>query len=473
MASSRNPLLINIDSSRGGRPGGIVGSWDRRDWWEFGRVAAAIALLHILGFGTLLLLVVPHHYQVGSQVFGVGLGITAYTLGLRHAFDADHIAAIDNVTRKLTSEGAKPKSVGFWFALGHALLVFGLAILIVFAARIAGELLRSDSSSRHLLGLVGTLGSGFFLYLIAVINIVALVGIWKVFTAMRHGELDEDKLEEHLANRGLLARVLRPVMSRVSAPVQMLPVGALFGLGFDTATEVALLALAGTGAAAGLPWYALLTLPVLFAAGMTLMDTIDGLFMTVAYEWAFANPVRKVYYNLTITGLSVVVAVLIGSISVAGVLHDEFGFGGAITEWAGAIDPGKIGFAIVAAFVATWVCAVGYWKLAGVGQHWHVNLPSPRAFGVLDEVVCSRQTWPVVAAKYGVEDPLPPWKTSLEGFIKVLDRRADTPGPAQYTHLPFPEDQLMALAHSLLDQEVIDEGDLRQRLTTVRARLEA
>ena len=266
--------------------------WNRKDWVQVCALVGVVAVLHAVGFGTLILVVAPHRYQVGAQVLSIGLGVTAYMLGLRHAFDADHIAAIDNVTRKLTADGARPKSVGFWFALGHSAMVVVLALLVVAAARTASVLLDDDSPTRHALGVAGTLASGGFLYLIGIVNVVALVGIWRVLAGLRAGRFDERELENQLDNRGVLARVLRPVMRRISRPAQMFAVGVLFGLGFDTATEVALLALAGTGAAAGLPWYAVLTLPVLFAAGMSLMDGLDGLFMSVAYDWAFAHPIR-------------------------------------------------------------------------------------------------------------------------------------------------------------------------------------
>src|ERR1700758_570800 len=268
----------------------LIRSCNRRDRVEVAVLAAAIALLHLVGFGALVMIIAPHHYHVGAQVFGIGLGVTAYTFGLRHAFDADHIAAIDNTTRKLTADGKKPKAVGFWFAVGHSMTVLLLAVLVIVGTRAARALLDDGSTARHALGMAGTLASGGFLYLIGIISVVALIGIWSVFRAMRRGQFDERELEDHLNNRGLLARILRPIMSRITRPVQMFPVGVIFGLGFDTATEVALLALAGTGAAAGRPWYAVLTLPILFAAGMSIMDTADGLFMTVAYDWAFAHP---------------------------------------------------------------------------------------------------------------------------------------------------------------------------------------
>ncbi|WP_375538414.1 HoxN/HupN/NixA family nickel/cobalt transporter [Mycolicibacterium sp. CBMA 234] len=348
----------------------LVRSWDRRDWREFSALAAAVVALHIVGFGSLVLLVAPHQYQVGTQVFGVGLGITAYTFGLRHAFDADHIAAIDNTTRKLTADGAKPKSVGFWFAMGHSTIVLMLAVLVVVAARIAGELTQDNSPARQELSIAGTLASGAFLWLIGIINVAALIGIWRVFTGLRRGEFDEKDLEAQLDNRGFLARILRPVMKRITRPIQMFPVGLLFGLGFDTATEVTLLALAGTGAAAGLPWFAVLTLPVLFAAGMALMDTADGMFMTVAYNWAFANPVRKIYYNLTITGLSVAVALLIGSVELIGVLHDKVGWVNPVTDWISGIDLNNFGFVIVGLFVVTWAIAILFWRISGAEKRW-------------------------------------------------------------------------------------------------------
>lgn len=354
----------------------LVRAWNRRDWWEFGALVAAVAALHLIGWGSLMFLVAPHHYQVGTQVFGVGLGITAYTFGLRHAFDPDHIAAIDNTTRKLTADGSRPKSVGFWFAMGHSVMVLVLAVLILVATRLASELTDDHSAVRQSLGIAGTIASGLFLWLIGVINVVALLGIWRVFRSVRRGDYHEESLEEQLDNRGFLARILRPVMRRIKHPAQMFPVGVLFGLGFDTATEVALLTLAGTGASAGLPWFAVLTLPILFAAGMTLMDTADGLFMTVAYDWAFASPVRKIYYNMTITGLSVAVALLIGSIELITVLHDDLGWSVGFTDWVSEIDLNHFGFVIVGLFVVTWAAAVAYWRLSGAEKRWQPAAPA-------------------------------------------------------------------------------------------------
>src|SRR6201993_3351847 len=350
--------------------------WNRRDWLEVAVLVGVIALLHLVGFGSLVMLIAPRHYQVGAQVCGIGLGVTAYTFGLRHAFDADHIAAIDNTTRKLTADGKKPKAVGFWFAMGHAMMVLVLAVLVIAGTKAAGTLLDDDSTTRHALGVAGTLASGGFLYLIGIINLVALIGIWSVFRAMRRGEFDERKLQDHLDNRGLLARILRPIMKRITRPVQMFPVGVLFGLGFDTATEVALLALAGTGAAAGLPWYAVLTLPILFAAGMSIMDTADGLFMKVAFDWAFAHPARKIFYNLTITGLSVAVALLIGTIELVSVLHDNLGWINPVTTWVSAFNLNNVGFTVAGLFIVPWACAIADWRLTGAERRWQIPRPA-------------------------------------------------------------------------------------------------
>lgn len=338
-------------------------SWTRSDRARVAAVMGVVVVLHVVGFGALLLLVAPARYQVGTQVFSIGMGLTAYVFGLRHAFDPDHIAAIDNVTRKFAADGRRPASVGLWFALGHSAMVVLLALLVVGATATAGELLDEASPTRHLLGMAGTLASGGFLYLIGIINLVALVGIWRVFTAMRAGRFDEAQLDDQLDKRGVLARVLRPVIRRITRPDQMFVVGLLFGLGFDTATEVALLALAGTGAAAGLPWWAVLTLPVLFAAGMCLMDSVDGIFMAAAYDWAFTRPARKIYYNLTITGLSVAVAVLIGTVQLVSVLYDDFGWHNPVTEWLSGLRLDNVGLAIVALFALTWLVAFAVWRV--------------------------------------------------------------------------------------------------------------
>jgi high-affinity nickel-transport protein len=301
--------------------------------------------------------------------------VTAYTLGMRHAFDADHIAAIDNTTRKLMGEGKRPMSVGFWFSLGHSSIVFALAVLLSLGVRALSHPVQDDDSRLHdVTGWIGTTVSGTFLYLIAFLNLVILAGIWKVFRRMRHGDFDEAALEEQLDNRGFMNRLLGRVMKSITKPWQMYPLGLLFGLGFDTATEIALLVLAGSGAASGLPWYAILCLPVLFAAGMCLLDTIDGSFMNFAYQWAFSKPVRKVYYNLTITGLSVAVALLIGTVELLGLVSDKAGLHGAFWDWIGGLDLNVVGYVIVGLFFATWAIALAIWKFGNIEEKWSAGL---------------------------------------------------------------------------------------------------
>jgi nickel/cobalt transporter (NiCoT) family protein len=342
---------------------------NRREWISLGAMAAVILALHVIGWLTLTAFVAPRHFTLGAKTFGVGVGVTAYMLGMRHAFDADHISAIDNTTRKLMNDRQRPLSIGFCFSLGHSTIVFGLALLLSLGVRSIAGSVQDDSSTLHrYTGLIGTGVSGAFLYLIAALNIVALAGILRVFRDMRGGRYDERELEDQLAKRGLLNRLLGRLMRSITKPWQMYPVGVLFGLGFDTATEVALLVLAGTSAAAGLPWYAILCLPILFAAGMCLFDTIDGSFMNFAYGWAFANPTRKVYYNLTITGLSVAVALIIGSIELLGLLARQLHWSGGFWEWLNGLNLNALGFGIVGLFAVTWGMSVVVWRLARVEE---------------------------------------------------------------------------------------------------------
>lgn len=347
-----------------------VDRWNRADWLAVFGYVGVIAAMHVVGFGVLVFVIMPHHLQVGSRAFGLGLGVTAYVFGMRHAFDADHIAAIDNTTRKLMADGQRPKSIGFWFALGHSTTVFIMTALVAAGASAISHQLSADSASGTALKTLGTLASASFLYLIGLVNLIALVGIWRVWRALQQGNFDEAELTRQLEARGLLARVLGRLGRAVRAPWHMAGLGLLFGLGFDTASEVALLVMAGSSAAAGLPWYAILVLPLLFAAGMSTLDFLDGLFMTVAYEWAFTTPVRKVYYNLSVTGLSVCVALIIGTIEVASVLPGRLGPVNRVTAWVGGLDLGTVGFIIVGVFVVTWTVAVAYWRLAHVEQRW-------------------------------------------------------------------------------------------------------
>ncbi|QDN83595.1 HoxN/HupN/NixA family nickel/cobalt transporter [Streptomyces sp. S1A1-7] len=347
----------------------------RREWARLGGMAAFVLALHVIGWFILVVIVAPEHYSIGTKSFGIGIGVTAYTLGMRHAFDADHIAAIDNTTRKLMGEGKRPLSVGFWFSLGHSSVVFALALLLSLGVKALAGPVRDDNSQLHrVTGMIGTTVSGVFLYLIAGINLLILVGIWKVFRRMRTGHFDEAALEEQLNNRGLMNRLLGRLMKSISEPWQMYPLGMLFGLGFDTATEIALLVLAGSGAASGLPWYAILCLPVLFAAGMSLLDTIDGSFMNFAYGWAFSKPVRKVFYNLTITGLSVAVALIIGTVELLGLLAEKLALHGVFWDWVAGLDLNVLGFVIVGLFFVTWLIAVAVWKFGRIEEKWTAGL---------------------------------------------------------------------------------------------------
>jgi high-affinity nickel-transport protein len=347
------------------------------EWRRAAALAAVVGGLHVVGFFVLLALVVPQDLRLGTgAVFGLGLGITAYTLGMRHAFDADHIGAIDNVTRKLMSEGQRPLSVGFFFSLGHSTIVFVMAALLAIGIRGLSGAVQSDDSALHqATGLIGPGVSGFFLLLIGLLNLIVLVGIVKVFLRMRHGEYNERELEDQLNSRGFMNRVYGRATRAIKKPWQMYPLGLLFGLGFDTATEIALLATAGTAAVAnGIPFYAILCLPILFAAGMSLLDTIDGAFMNFAYGWAFANPVRKIYYNITITALSVAVAVVVGTIELIAVFSDKLSLTGGVWSLATSIDLNYVGYAIVALFVATWAVALAVWRFGRIEQRWSAKL---------------------------------------------------------------------------------------------------
>ncbi|MEU1598324.1 HoxN/HupN/NixA family nickel/cobalt transporter [Streptomyces sp. NPDC005708] len=352
---------------------------------ERARLAAMfgfIVLLHVAGWFTLIFLVAPQHLGIGTQTFGIGIGVTAYTLGLRHAFDADHIAAIDNTTRKLMHQDQRPLSVGFWFSLGHSSVVFALAFLLSLGVKaVVGPVQDTSSRLHQVTSLVGTSVSGAFLYLIAAVNVVTLAGIWRVFQRMRRGHLDEAALEEQLERRGFMNRFLNKATRSVDRPVRMYPLGVLFGLGFDTATEVALLVLAGSGAASNLPWYAILCLPILFAAGMSLFDTIDGSFMNFAYGWALSQPVRKVYYNLTITGLSVVVAFAVGTAELLGLVADQLSLRGAFWQWAADLDLNTLGFVIVGLFLTTYAVAAIIWRVGRVEERWTAHFRPVRAPG--------------------------------------------------------------------------------------------
>lgn len=347
-----------------------------REWRRAAALAAAVLALHAIGFLVLLLVVAPRDLALGQAgTFGVGLGVTAYVLGLRHAFDADHVAAIDNATRKLMADGQRPLGVGFCFSLGHSTVVFALALLIAAGVRgLGGDVQDEGSWLQQATGVVGPLVSGSFLLLIGLVNLLLLRDVVRLARRMRRGELDAARLARAPAAGGAMTRLYGRATRAVRKPWHMYPLGLLFGLGFDTATEVALLVLAGGAALSGLPFYAILCLPVLFAAGMSLLDTLDGAFMRFAYGWALDRPVRRVFYDLTVTGLSVAVALLVGGAQLMSVLVERLGLHGGPWSLAGALDMTVVGYVVVGLFVATWAVALVAWRIGRVEERWGARL---------------------------------------------------------------------------------------------------
>jgi high-affinity nickel-transport protein len=377
------------------------GDW-RRTRWMF----ASILLLHLIGFGIFIIFVVPGHYKG----LGIGVSVLAYTLGSRHAFDADHISAIDNTTRKLMNDrvdvpGARrPLSVGYWFSLGHSTIVVAIGAGLVIAEKaVYGAVSHNGSTLEQFGGVFGTLVSATFLFLIALLNIVILVGIMKVFTSMRNGSYDEAELERQLNNRGLMFRFFGKWMKSITKEWQMYPVGVVFGLGFDTATEVALLATTALLAAKALPWYSIMCLPILFTAGMALLDTLDGCFMNFAYGWAFFNPVRKIYYNLAITGLSIAICFIVGAIEVLGLLPSELHWHGEFWRVMEHFNINVAGYIIVIMFVITWVGAMLIWRLGHVEEKWGSKLKA-----------AAEESSTLGATEYWVSDLATPVDTPLD-----------------------------------------------------------
>lgn len=334
------------------------------DGFRLAGMAAVVIALTVVGWGVLLLIVVPSNLTIGTSTFGVGVGVAAYTLGMRHAFDADHIAAIDGVTRKLIADGRRPLSVGFWFSLGHSSVVFVMALLLAFGVRAVVGPVRDENSQFHqIMSIWGSSVSGFFLYAVSVVNIVVLLRILRSSARLRNSEIDEAELDEQLAKRGFINRLFRRVV--VSREGQVYPLGMLFGLGFDTATEVSLLVLAGLGAASSLPWYAILCLPVIFAAGMSLFDTIDGVFMHSAYGWMKSDVALKIRYNVAITTLSIVIALAIGTTELVTLAAQVFHLTGDVWDWFDSLDLNVLGFIIVGVFVMLVLVAFAARRIEG------------------------------------------------------------------------------------------------------------
>jgi high-affinity nickel-transport protein len=313
----------------------------------------------LIGVATLLGFVASANIGRFSVLLA-GLGIIAYVFGLRHGVDADHIAAIDNTTRKLLQDNQRPFTVGMWFSLGHSTIVIALIVALVFATRtVIGRIPALVSGG----ALIGTTVSGVFLWLIGIVNLVIVLGIYRLYKVMKQGHLDQSELENLLDKRGFMNRYFRALFKIVKRPWQIYPIGLLFGLGFDTATEVALIAISvGIGVSSSVPIWMILVLPFMFTCGMVLIDTTDGLAMRLAYGWAFINPIRKIYYNLTVTVISVLVALVIGSVELLQVVASELGFTGSFWDWLGALDFETIGFLIIAIFVLSWIVSLGYWK---------------------------------------------------------------------------------------------------------------
>ena len=342
------------------------------EWRRMAAMFGFILFLHVAG-AVLMFSAVNGNYKLGDgTLFGWGTAALAYTLGMRHAFDADHISAIDNTTRKLMSEGKRPLAVGFFFSLGHSSVVATLTILLNFGIKALGTQLKDENSGlHHYTGLVGTTVSGAFLMFIAILNLLVLVSIVKVFVSMRRGLYNEEELEKHLDSRGFLMRFFGPLARRIDSSWKMYPLGILFGLGFDTATEVGLLVLTGSSVIAGLPWWATLSLPLFFAGGMSLLDTIDGSFMNFAYGWAFSKPVRKVFYNIIITGLSVGVALYVGGLELLQVLANQLDLTGGLWDYVMSFNLNSAGYIIVAAFIVVWSVALLIWKYGNIESRWH------------------------------------------------------------------------------------------------------
>jgi nickel/cobalt transporter (NiCoT) family protein len=342
-----------------------MGAWTKiltpAEWLRLAGFGGGVALLHLLGWGLFA------YYSRANPALA-GVGTLAYTFGLRHAFDADHIAAIDNTTRKFLQDGRRSLGVGFFFSLGHSTIVFSLATGLAVAATTV------DSKISVLQGYGGFVGasvSGAFLLLIGLLNLLVLADVVRVFREMRRGRYDRQGLERRLLDQGLMSRVfLRRLGDRIDASWKMYPLGLLFGLGFDTATEIGLLAIAAGVATHHVPFLAVVSLPLLFAAGMSLMDTADGAFMSHAYGWAFSNPVRKVYYNLTVTSLSVAVALVIGMIELLQVAAARLSLHGGVWVLLDHLDFRRIGYVVVGLFVATWGSSVVLWKSRRVEERW-------------------------------------------------------------------------------------------------------
>lgn len=347
-------------------PGPVSGNFVSQIWKESdpsvrGRLIALYAFLAAAN----ILVWIWAFVALRDNAVLFGSAFLAYTFGLRHAVDADHIAAIDNSTRKLMQQGQRPVAVGFFFSLGHSLVVLMLSVAVGFAA---AEVSSQFDDLKAWGGIVGTIASALFLFLLAGFNIIVLISVWRTFQAVKRGDkFVEEDFDILLNSRGFLARIFRPLFGLVSKSWHLFPIGFLFGLGFDTATEVALFGIAATQAANGASFGTLLVFPALFTAGMTLIDTTDGVLMLGAYGWAFMKPIRKLYYNITITAVSVIVAVVIGGIETLGLIGDTFKLEGPFWDWIGSLNDnfGVLGYIIIGVFALSWLLSVVFYRVKG------------------------------------------------------------------------------------------------------------
>ncbi len=328
-----------------------------RKWVPYG---GAVLILHIVGL-TFLALGAQNHPLL------LGMALLSYTFGLRHAFDVDHIAAIDNTVRKLLQKDKEPVGVGFFFSLGHSTVVFIMIVLLAFSIHWAEH---EMPRFQEIGSLIGTVVSGLFLLIIGLLNAFVLLDLQKAFLKIRQGVGYEQELDSLLDNRGLITRLIGPLLQLVTKSWHVYPIGFLFGLGFDTASEVALLAISAGAAKHALSIFGILSLPILFSAGMSLMDTADGFFMVHAYNWAFRTPLRKIYYNLTVTSLSVLAALFIGFIELVQSFskwrHLDQGF----WKWMNALNMNGLGFVLVGLFLVTWVISFLLWKGLKLEERW-------------------------------------------------------------------------------------------------------
>ncbi|HTU76063.1 MAG TPA: HoxN/HupN/NixA family nickel/cobalt transporter [Trebonia sp.] len=368
------------------------------EWSRFSAMLAFILAINVAGWGIYVLYVMPHHFaykgEGGRAGLGVGIGValTAWFLGFRHAFDADHISCIDNTTRKLMADGKRPLGTGFFFSFGHSTVIIGVGVGITVAARaVFGAVVDPSSAYESAGGAIGTSLSACFLYLIALLNLVVLAGIFTVFREMRQGTYNEAELEAQLRARGLMYRFFGRLMRSINHTWQLYFVGLVFGIGFDTTTEVLLLAATTYAAVQGLPYFAVLALPFLFSGGMMLFDTLDGAFMNFAYGWAFAKPVRKVYYNLVITALSVGAAFIIGTIEILGILTSELHLNGAFWNLMANFDINVAGFAIAGMFVTVWAVALIYWRIGNVEARWTASVAAGQSGGRSRQRSCDNE----------------------------------------------------------------------------------